>query len=692
MINAIRKRNGEVVKYNIEKIARAIFKAAKTVGGKDYNLAMKLAKDVEARLETTYKNNIPEVEEIQDAVEKVLIEGGYAKTSKAYILYREQRKSAREKNAFIGATESMFNDYLGDGDWAIKENAGTQRSIAGLEHYIRNKFTSAYWSNSLYPDYIKKAHEDGDCHIHDLGFYGAYCVGWDLQLLLLEGLYQGPSKTRSKPAKHFSVALRHIVNATFLGQSETAGAQAWSSFDTYMAPFVRKDNLSYEEVYRLIENFVFELNMSTRVGGQSPFSNLTFDITIPNTLKDKAAIVGGQPQIETYGDYQKEVNMINKAFCQVMYEGDAEGQVFTFPIPTLNITKEFDWDNEVMLEWMKITAKYGIPYFSNYVNSDLSPEDALSMCCRLRLDTSELRKRGGGLFGSNPLTGSIGVFTINLSRIGYLANDFNDYKGRLLKIAELGKEQLEIKRARIEDESNKGLYPYCAFYLDGVKQREGEYWANHFSTIGLVGMNESILNLIGEDITTPKGQKVANEIMDYLREIVVKFQEETSHYYNLEATPAEGASYRLAQTDLAKYPDIITAGLEEHYYTNSSQLPVGYTDDIFKTLDLQDELQSKYTGGTVLHLYLGEAIDNPILVKTLIQRIFTQYTLPYVSITPTFSTCEEHGYISGEVDLCPKCNLPTTVWTRVTGYLRPVNNFHKGKAEEWKNRIKYRIK
>lgn len=692
MIEKIRKRDGRVEKFAPEKITSAIFKAAAACGGSDLVLAQRLCDKVVELAEVRYQGKIPEVEQIQDLVEYVLIENGHAKTAKAYILYREKRKSARELNALIGATINMFGDYLGDKDWKVQENANAQKSVNGLNNYIREIFTKNYWLHEIYPTEVREAHESGDCHIHDLGFFGAYCAGWDLRQLLLDGFGGVPGKVESKPAKHLRSFLGQIVNSTFTTQGELAGAQAWSSFDTYCAPFIRYDNLSYEQVKQCIQEFIFNINVPTRVGFQCPFSNLTFDIKVPNTLKDEHVIIGGQYTNDKYGDFQAEMDMLNRAFCEVMLEGDAKGRVFTFPIPTLNITRDFDWDSPAVEGFMKITCKYGIPYFANYVNSDLSPEDAVSMCCRLRLDTSELRKRGGGLFGSNPMTGSIGVFTINLPRIGYLSSTKEEFKERLYKIAQIGKTSLEIKRKIIEQQSERGLYPYSCHYLRNIKMRTGSYWYNHFSTIGIVGMNEALLNFMGKDITTPEGQEFAIEIMNFLRDIMVEFQKETGNFYNLEATPAEGASYRLAKLDKERYPDIITAGNDICYYTNSTQLPVGFTDDIFECLDLQDELQSLYTGGTVQHLYLGESISDVNVCKNLIRRIFENYKMPYISITPTFSICNTHGYISGEHFTCPECGQETEVWSRVTGYLRPVANYNKGKKEEYANRKKFVLK
>lgn len=689
MIKTIIKRNGREEKFQPEKITWAIFKAASACGGEDFTKAEALCRQVLDVAEITYKDRAPTVEEVQDIVEKVLIENGHAKTAKAFILYREKRHSARNLNALVGATIDMFSDYLGDRDWNIKENANTQKSVNGLNNYIRESFTKKYWLYEIYPAEVREAHENGDCHIHDLGFFGPYCAGWDLRQLLLDGFGGVEGKVESRPAKHLRSFLGQIVNSTFTTQGETAGAQAWSSFDTYCAPFIYYDNMTYSQVKQCIQEFVFNINVPTRVGFQCPFSNLTFDITVPNTLKDEPVIIEGKYMDKTYKEFQKEMDLFNRAFCEVMLEGDAKGRVFTFPIPTINITKSFDWNNPVVDDFMKITCKYGIPYFANYVNSDLSPEDAVSMCCRLRLDTTELRKRGGGLFGSNPLTGSIGVFTINLARIGYLSKSVSEFKARLWRLANIGKTSLEIKRKIIEQQSEKGLYPYSAHYLRHVKERHGQYWYNHFNTIGIIGMNEALLNFMGKDITTKEGQEFSIEIMHYLREILVDFQNETGHFYNLEATPAEGTSYRLAQLDKQKYPNIITAGKETPYYTNSTQIPVEYTDDIFEALELQDELQSLYTGGTVQHLYLGESIEDIEVCKNLIKKIFVNYKMPYISITPTFSICNNHGYIKGEHYTCPECGEITEVWSRVTGYLRPVANYNIGKKEEYTGRKKF---
>lgn len=694
MIKQIVKRDRSTVPFKKEKITIAIFKAANAVGGNDFSIAEALSSEVVDIAEQKYPEGIAEVEGIQDIVEKVLIETGHAKTAKAYILYREKRRSARETNALIGATINMFSEYLNDRDWQINENANTQKSINGLNNYVREAFTKNYWLHEIYPDDIRQAHLSGDIHLHDLGFFGPYCAGWDLRQILMNGFGGVGGKVESKPPKHLRSFLGQIVNSTFTTQGETAGAQAWSSIDTYCAPFIRYDRLDYKAVKQALQEFIFNLNVPTRVGFQCPFSNLTFDIIPPGTLKDESVIIGGKLLPEKYGDFQEEMNIFNMAFCDVMMEGDSKGRVFTFPIPTINITKDFDWNSPVTGKFMEITCKYGIPYFSNYINSDLSPEDALSMCCRLRLDTSELRKRGGGLFGSNPLTGSIGVVTINLPRLAYISKSESEFFTRLWQQINLAKNSLEIKRKVIEEQTAKGLYPYSANYLKDVKQRTDFYWFNHFNTIGIIGMNEACLNLLGNgsDLTTPQGQEFAVKTLNYMRSLIKEIQEETGHYYNLEATPAEGTSYRLAKKDKERYPDIITAGDAVPYYTNSSQLPVGCTDDIFETLELQDELQSLYTGGTVLHLYLGEEIKDTGSAKNLIRKIFTNYKLPYISLTPTFSICNNHGYLTGEQFFCPECGEETEVWSRVVGYLRPVKNYNEGKREEYRLRKKYVIK
>ncbi|MBQ9793180.1 MAG: ribonucleoside triphosphate reductase [Clostridia bacterium] len=691
MIKQVRKRDGQIQEFNKVKIADAIYKAAVACDGHDRELADKLADEVEKVLTERFGSKTPAVEQIQDAVEKVLIENRHAKVAKAYILYREKRTAAREMNALTGATIDLFSKYLDSADWAVKENANMQHSVAGLNNYVRESFTKNYWLNEIYPQEVKEAHESGALHLHDLGFFGAYCVGWDLRQILTDGFTGVPKKMSSKPPKHLRSFLGQVVNATFTTQGETAGAQAWSSFDTYCAPFIRLDNMTYDQVKQCLQEFVFNMNVPTRVGFQCPFSNVTLDVKCPKTLKDQPIVIGGEMKDTTYGEYQAEMDIFNKAFCEVMLEGDSKGRVFTFPVPTINVTKEFDWDSEVVNSIMDITCKYGIPYFANYVNSDLSPEDAVSMCCRLRLDVKELRKRGGGLFGSNPLTGSIGVVTINLPRIGYLAEDEAEYFALLSKYADIAKNSLEIKRKVVENQTEKGLYPYSAFYLRDVKKRTGGYWSNHFNTIGIVGMNESLLNFMGKDITTPEGQEFTIKVMNYLRQKMVEYQQETGHQYNLEATPAEGTAARLAKLDKKRFPDIITAGKNAVCYTNSCQVPVEYTDDIFKVVELQDEIQSLFTGGTVVHFYLGEKIEDREVAKSLIKKIFTTSKMPYISLTPTFSICNEHGYITGEHFECPECGKKTEVWSRVVGYLRPVQDYNDSKYDEYMARKKFVI-
>ena len=692
MIELILKRDGSTQKFEQQKIANAIYKAAVACGGSDMDTATNLSQQVVDIADKVYHDKIPTVEQIQDIVEKVLIENRHAKVAKAYILYREKRTAARQENALIGATIDMFNQYLGGKTWMTKENANMQHSVAGLNNFVRESFTKGYWLNEVYPAEVSEAHNSGAIHIHDMGFFGPYCAGWDIRQVLTDGFKGPPGKPQSNPPKHLRSLLGLLVNSTFTTQGETAGAQAWSSFDTYCAPFIRYDNLSYKEVKQCLQSFVFNMNVATRVGFQAPFSNVTLDIKVPSTLKDQPVIIGGVPQTETYGDFQKEMDIFNLAFCDVMLEGDALGRVFTFPIPTINITKNFDWDSPVVDKIMEITCKYGIPYFANYVNSDLSPEDAVSMCCRLRLDVRELRKRGGGLFGSNPLTGSIGVVTINLPRIGYLSDTEEEYFDRLSKLCDIAKTSLEIKRKIIEQQTENGLYPYSAFYLRDVKKRTGSYWSNHFNTIGINGMNESLLNFMGKDITTKEGQEFSIKVMNFLRSKMQEYQEQTGNIYNLEATPAESTGTRFAKIDKKRFPNIITAGDRCPIYTNSTQVPVEYSDDIFEVVRLQDELQSLYTGGTVLHFYLGEKIEDKEIAKKIIKKVFETSKMPYISLTPTFSICPDHGYLAGEQFTCPECGRKTEVWSRIVGYLRQIDDFNDSKHEEYMRRKKFVIK
>ena len=694
-ITKVLKRDGSAQEYSRKKIADAIYKAIVAVGGKDRTGADRIAESVEEELFANYTGKKrPTVEEVQDAVERHLIKAGHDQVAKAYILYREKRRGAREDNALIGATINLFNTYLGEDDYAVKNNANTQKSVMGLNNFVREEFTKRYWLNEVYPFEISEAHRSGSLHIHDLGFFGSYCVGWDVKQLLMLGFTGVPGKVSARPAKRLRVALGQINNATFTFQGESAGAQAWSSFDTYLAPFIRYEKLSYDEVKQNLQSFVFNINIATRVGFQCPFSNITLDITCPKALRDEHVIIGGVPQEETYGEFQEEMDMFNKAFCEVMLEGDSSGRVFSFPIPTINVTPDLNWNSPVMDKIMEMTCKYGTPYFANFINSDLSPDDAVSMCCRLRLDVSELKKRGGGLFGANPLTGSIGVVTINLPRLGFKSDTEEEFFEGLGKLADIAKTSLEIKRKVVEDQTRKGLYPYSAFYLKGVFERTGGYWANHFSTIGIVGMHECILNakFIKTDggVETKKGQEFALKVMHFLRNKMVEYQTETGNVYNLEATPAEGVSPRLAILDKKRYPEIIVSGGKTPYYTNSTQLPVTHTEDVFKAVKLQDELQSLYTGGTVLHLYTGEKLEDKESIKALIQKIFKNNKMPYISITPTFSICGEHGYQAGEQWKCGTCKGDNEVWSRVVGFLRPVHDYNAGKRTEYKERVKFK--
>lgn len=691
MITKVMKRDGSIVDFDRKKIENAIFKAAKAVGGSDYSIAEKLTDQVIEILEQKFGFSTPHVEDIQDVVEKVLIENGHAKTAKAYILYRKQHQDMREfKNLFLDI-ENTIDQYIGKMDWRVNENSNMSYSLQGLNNHISTAVISKYWLNNIYPKEVAEAHMNGDFHLHDLGVLGVYCCGWDLRDLLLNGFTGVEGKVASKPAKHFRSALGQIVNFFYTLQGEAAGAQAFSNFDTYLAPFIYYDKLTYSDVKQALQEFVFNTNVPTRVGFQSPFTNITLDLVPPSTLKDEPVIIGGQIMDRTYKEFQREMDMFNMAFAEVMMEGDAKGRIFSFPIPTYNITKDFDWDSPVVDKIMEMTAKYGLPYFSNFVNSDMKPEDARSMCCRLRLDNRELRKRGGGLFGANPLTGSIGVVTINLPRIGYLSKSEDEYFERLAKLMDIAKTSLEIKRKVLENLTQKGLYPYSRFYLRDIYERYKEYWKNHFNTIGIVGMHESLLNFMGVGIETKEGREFAIKVLDFMRDRISQYQEETGMLYNLEATPAEGTSYRLARKDKQMYPDIITSGKDEPFYTNSTQLPVDFTDDIFTALDHQEELQIKYTGGTVLHGFVGEKIDDIHVCREIVKKISYTYRIPYYTITPTFSVCPDHGYVAGEHFSCPTCGKECEVYSRVVGYYRPVQCWNKGKQEEFKFRKEYRI-
>ncbi len=691
----VKKRDDQIVDFEQKKITEAIYKALTATKQGDGKKSSRLSDKVVELLNRRFKTGeTPHVEQVQDIVEEVLILENFVETAKAYILYREQRRKIREAAGGIDESLEMVDKYIKELDWQVYENANMAYSLQGLNHYGVSAITKKYWLNKVYPQEVREAVDSGDFHIHNLDTLATYCCGWDLYDLLLKGFGGVSGKVESKPAKHLRSALGQLVNFWYTVQGESAGAQAVSSFDTLLAPFIRYDNLSYKQIKQAIQEFLFNCSIPTRVGFQNPFTNLTIDIKPSPAIAKQAVIIGGKPQKETYGEFQAEMNMLNKAFYEGLIEGDAKGRPFTFPIPTVNITKDFDWDDPNLDALWEATAKYGVNYFANFIHSDMNPEDVRSMCCRLRLSNKELYKRGGGLFGSNPLTGSIGVVTINMARIGYLSKTKKEFFERLTKFMDLAKESLEIKRKALDNFMKKGLYPYSKYYLAAVNQMRGSYWGNHFSTIGLIGVNECILNFLGQDIGSRQGRKFTAEILEFMRDRLMAYQKETDNLYNLEATPAEATAYRLAKKDKEKYPDIITAGTKEMpYYTNSSQLPVNYTDDVFEALKLQDEIQCKYTGGTVLHLFLGERISDVRSVKNLVKKVFENFHLPYITLTPTFSICPSHGYLSGEHFECPKCTIkqPCEVYSRIVGYLRPVKQWNEGKSQEFKDRKEFKI-
>jgi len=697
VVKFVRKRDGRLEPFDPKRISDAIWRAAKAVGGRDRALSERLAAEVVEVLEERFgEDGVPTVEEIQDVVEKVLIERGHAKTAKAYILYRKQHEDLREVGRLMAQIE-LVDSYLEGADWRVKENANMGFSLQGLNNYLAGSVVANYWLNKLYPPEVAEAHRSGDMHIHNLNVLASYCCGWDLLDLLMVGFRGAPGKIASKPPKHFRTALLQMVNYIFTLQGETAGAQAFSYIDVYLAPFIRADNLSRLEVKQAMQEFIFNMNVPTRVGFQTPFSNVTLAGRVPEFMKDMPALVGGQPNGGCYGDYEDEVEVFNEAFAEIMCEGDAEGRVFTFPIPTYNVTRDFEWEGPVAERVFEMAAKYGIPYFANFINSDLKPEDVRSMCCRLRLDNRELRRRGGGLFGADPLTGSIGVVTINMPRIGYLSRgDEGKFFERLDRIMELAKVSLEIKRKALERYTEIGLYPYSKFYLRRIKEAFGGYWRNHFSTIGLIGMNEALLNMWGIGIEDPEGRKFAIRVLEHMRSRLIEFQSETGNLYNLEATPAEGASYRLAKIDKQKHPDIIVAN-EKHvrergaapFYTNSTQLPVDSSLDLFEALEHQEPLQTLYTGGTVFHIWLGERLPSWREAAILIKKIFETFRIPYITLTPTFSICPSHGYLKGMRKECPYCGSKCEVYSRVVGYLRPVDQWNDGKQAEFTIRKPY---
>ena len=693
MYKSIKKRDGRTAKFDRKKIEKAIKKAGLETGEFDAAQAVELTDKVLGVLETRNQKRLPSVEDIQDIVEDALIDSKFKKTAKAYIIYRDQHKKLREitSNAHV----DLIDKYLENLDWKVNENSNMGYSLQGLNNYVSAEITKTYWLDKIYTSKIGQAHKEGDLHIHDLNLLSVYCVGWDLTDLLQEGFTGVAGKVASKPAKHFRSALGQVVNFFYTLQGEAAGAQAFSDFDTLLAPFIRADKLSYEEVKQAIQEFVFNVNVPTRVGFQTPFTNITLDLECPKHMADNPVIIGGEMQDTTYGEYQEEMNMLNKALLEVLSEGDANGRVFTFPIPTVNITKDFNWDNPVIESLWEASAKYGIPYFSNFINSDMDPEDARSMCCRLRIDNRQLEYRGGGLFGSNPMTGSVGVVTINLPRLALKSKNEKEFFKGLAELMDMAKDSLETKRKVLERLTDANLYPYTKFYLRNIKQRFNQYWKNHFSTIGLIGTNEAALNLLGVDIGTEKGKAFAEKTLDFMRDRLVEYQKETGNNYNLEATPAEGTTYRLAQLDKASFPDRahfangIGAEVKCPFYTNSSHLPVNYTDDLFELMDLQDNLQTKYTGGTVIHFFLGERMDDPRTLKKLVKTICENYKLPYFTFSPSFSICKNHGYIVGEHPECPKCGEATEVYSRVVGFLRPVSQWNKGKQAEFEMREHY---
>lgn len=699
-VRKVTKRSGEVLPFSQKKITEAVYKAFRETGEAGLGEAKLVSDKVVRMLNKNYRPGyIPGIESIQDLVEKVLMILDFDETAKAYIIYRDKRAKIRDTEASLAEAVDLVDSYIKEIDWQVKENANMAYSLQGLNNYISSIVSSKYWMDRVYSKSIKRAHEEGDFHIHDLDKIAAYCCGWDLQDLLLKGFTGVSGKISCKSPKHFRSALGQIVNFFYTTQGETAGAQAFSNFDTLMAPFIRYDQLNYEGVKQAMQEFIFNLNVPTRVGFQTPFTNLTMDVHCPESFREQNVIIGGSPQKEKYGDFQEEMNMVNRAFADVMAAGDAAGRVFTFPIPTYNIDKNFNWNDEKFNPIWEMTAKYGIPYFANFVNSDMNPDDARSMCCRLRLDNRELHKRMGGLFAAAPLTGSVGVVTLNMPRLGYLSRNKKDLFERLDALMDLAKESLEMKRKIIENYTVKGLYPYSKFYLDNIYKRRGSYWGNHFSTIGLIGMNEAMVNFFGKDITTKEGLKLAEEILAHMRDRILKYQEETGNLYNLEATPGEGTSYRLALKDKKRFPKMIFANNgavekgAEPYYTNSTQLPVGFTDDIFEALELQDRLQTKYTGGTVLHGFLGERIYDIATVKSLVKKISQNYKLPYFTLTPTFSICPNHGYLEGEHETCPKCVIEQKceVYSRIVGYIRPVAQWNAGKAQEYSDRKEYAV-
>lgn len=687
----VRKRDGRIVPFDPHAITRSLLAAGRSTGEFEEEMARKLTIRVIEHAMVYLDRELPGVEDIQDMAEEVLLQSPFRRTARAFIIYREQHARMREiaSEADIGKVDQ----YLAKLDWQVRENSNMSYSLQGLNNYLSSAISREYWLSKVYPPHIRNAHENGDLHIHDLNQLSVYCVGWDLLDLLREGFRGAPGKIESRPARHFRTALGQITNFFYTLQGEAAGAQAFSNFDTLLAPFIREDGLDRKQVKQCLQEFIFNINVPTRVGFQTPFTNVTLDLVCPAHYRMHPVVIGGELRPNVYGDFQAEMDLFNACFFEVMAEGDAKGRILTFPIPTINLTRDFDWDNPNLAALWEMTGKYGVPYFSNYINSDMKPDDARSMCCRLRIDNTQLEKRGGGLFGAHPLTGSIGVVTINMPRLGYVADTPEDFMERLGAQMDIARDSLEIKRKLLERLTDSQLYPYTMFYLRDLKARTGAYWKNHFSTIGLLGLNEACVNLLHCDIGSERGQAFALEVLDFMRERLTRYQAATGNHYNLEATPGEATTYRFARADKRLFPKIAVANEEawrehqaEPYYTNSSHLPVNYTDDLFEALDLQDPLQTKYTGGTVVHLFLGERIHHHAAVRKLVRTVAETYHLPYFSLTPTFSVCPEHGYLSGEHATCPHCERATEVYSRVVGYLRPVQQWNAGKQAEFADR------
>jgi ribonucleoside-triphosphate reductase (formate) len=680
----VRKRDGRLVEFSEEKVTEAIWKAAQDVGGKDRGIAENLGKQVADSMKEKFNSKTPTVEDVQDALEKVLIDNGHAATAKNFILFREKRKNLRETKEFIVDSITLVDDYIGKEDWRVYENANAQYSLPGLLWYSSGTIMTFYALNQIYPKEIARAHISGHIHIHNLQMaLNGYCAGWSLKQLLHEGFNGIPGRVECRPPKHLRTAIGQMINFIGTLQNEWAGAQAFSSFDTYLAPFVKEDNLGYQEVKQCIQEFVYNMNIPSRWASQTPFSNITLDLVVPEDLAKQRVSVGGKILDYTYSECKKEMDMINKALIEVLIEGDAKGRVFTFPIPTYNLTKDFDWNSEIADLLFGMTSKYGLPYFQNFINSDLNPSDVRAMCCRLQLNLKELQKNiTSGRFGSGESTGSLGVVTINLPRLAYESSSVEEFFEKIERYMYLAKESLEIKRKIVEGNIRKNLLPYTKRYLGSMK--------HHFSTIGLIGMHEACMNLLGIDkgIESKEGQALTIKTLNFMREKLIEFQDDTGNIYNLEATPGEGASYRLALKDKKEYPRILTSGKDDVFYTNSTQLPVNFTSDIFTALKHQEPIQKLYTGGTVFHTFLGESIDKEAC-KLLVKKIATNFKIPYFTISPTFSICDNHGYLKDDQKICPTCKKPTEVYSRVVGYYRPVKDWNLGKQQEFSERKVY---